>query len=158
MENARAFAKQGKFEFPLLFASDEVAGIYNIIYRYLFDRRRDMPIPTAFLLDRQGMIVKVYQGLMNLEHLQADLKSVPTTAASRMEKALPFKGLLAQDAFQRNDFTYGVAMYQHREHFWVIPVVQRVGLRSCKTCYYRVYRFKVRRVGREEDVDRPPGV
>jgi Flp pilus assembly protein TadD/peroxiredoxin len=113
VENARAFAKQGEFKFPLLFASDEVAGIYNIIYRYLFDRRRDLPIPIAFLLDRQGMIVKVYQGPINLEHIQADLRSVPTTSAARMEKALPFKGVLAQDAFQRNDFTYGVAMYQH---------------------------------------------
>ena len=113
LEGARDFAGQREFKFPLLFASDEVAGIYNIIYRHLFDRRRDLPIPIAFLLDRQGMIVKVYQGPLNLDHLQADLSSVPTTAAARMEKALPFKGLLVQDAFQRNDFTYGVAMYQH---------------------------------------------
>ncbi|MGA8090266.1 MAG: tetratricopeptide repeat protein [Terracidiphilus sp.] len=113
VEKARAFASQGQFSFPALFAGDEVAGVYNIIYRHLFDRRRDLPIPIAFLLDREGMIVKVFQGPMNLEHLRADLNSVPTTPAGRMEKALPFKGLLAQDAFQRNDFTYGVAMYQH---------------------------------------------
>jgi tetratricopeptide (TPR) repeat protein len=112
-EEARAFAKQGKFTFPLLFTSEDVAGIYNIIYRYLFDRRRDLPIPIAFLLDRQGMIVKVYQGPMNLENLKSDLNSVPTSAAGRRENALPFKGLLVRDAFQRNDFTYGVAMYQH---------------------------------------------
>jgi tetratricopeptide (TPR) repeat protein len=113
MGKARAFASQGQFSFSALFAGDEVAGIYNIIYRHLFDRRRDLPIPIAFLLDREGMIVKVYQGPMNLEHLSADLNSVPTSPAGRMEKSLPFKGLLAQDAFQRNDFTYGVAMYQH---------------------------------------------
>ena len=113
IQNARSFATQGKFSFPILFANDEVAGIYNIIYRHLFDRRRDLPIPVAFLLDHQRVIVKVYQGPMNLEHLQADLNSLPTSAASRLEKALPFKGLLVQDAFQRNDFTYGVAMYQH---------------------------------------------
>ncbi len=111
-ESARAFAAQGRFSFPMLFASDEVAGIYNIIYRHLFDRRRDMPIPIAFLVDPEGMIVKVYQGPMNLEHLQADAKSVPGNAAGRLEKALPFKGNLVQDIFQRNDFTYGVAMYQ----------------------------------------------
>ena len=48
--------------FPVLFATDEVAGIYNIIYRHMFDRRRDLGIPTSFLLDKDGMIVKVYQG------------------------------------------------------------------------------------------------
>ncbi|WP_348263044.1 FG-GAP-like repeat-containing protein [Telmatobacter sp. DSM 110680] len=112
-EKARAFATRGQFSFPILFAGDEVAGIYNVIYRHLFDRRRNLPLPAAFLLDQQGMIVKAYQGPMNLEHLQSDLNSVPTSTASRMEKALPFKGILVQDAFQRNDFTYGVAMYQH---------------------------------------------
>ncbi len=113
VEGARAFAMQEKSSFHSLFAGDDVAGIYNLIYRHLYDRRRDLPIPIAFLVDREGMIVKVYQGPMNLDHLQADLSSVPTSAAGRMEKALPFKGLLAQDTFQRNDFTYGVAMYQH---------------------------------------------
>ena len=113
MEDARAFAKQGEFEFPLLFASDEVAGIYNIIYRHLFDRRRDLPIPIAFLLDRQGMIVKVYQGPSEPRSPAGRSEFGANQRAGRMEKALPFKGLLVQDAFQRNDFTYGVAMYQH---------------------------------------------
>ena len=30
-----------------------------------------------------------------------------------MSRALPFPGIRVQDSFQRNDFTYGVAMYQH---------------------------------------------
>ena len=53
---------RSRFPFRSLFATEEVAGIYNIIYRHLFDRRRDLPIPISFLLDRDGMIVKVYQG------------------------------------------------------------------------------------------------
>jgi len=44
-------------------ASQDVAGVYNIIYRYLFDRRRDLPLPASFLLSKDGMIVKIYQGL-----------------------------------------------------------------------------------------------
>ena len=103
----------GKLSFPVLFATEDVAGIYNIIYRYLFDRRRDLAIPTSFLLDKEGMIVKVYQGPIDPQRLLEDVKSVPTTAADRMQKALPLSGVLYQDAFQRNDFTYGVAMFQH---------------------------------------------
>src|SRR5207249_10127466 len=34
------------------------------------------------------------------------------TQAERIVKALPFGGVLYQGAFQRNDFTYGVAMFQ----------------------------------------------
>ena len=110
---ARSLATQEGLSFPVLFATEEVAGIYNIIYRYLFDRRRDLAIPTSFLLDKEGMIVKVYQGPIDLQRLLEDVKSVPATAADRMEKALPLKGDLYQSAFLRNDFTYGVALFQH---------------------------------------------
>nr|WP_257030974.1 FG-GAP-like repeat-containing protein [Edaphobacter lichenicola] len=113
LDKARSFAAQEKFSFPLVFATVEIAGIYNIIYRYLFDRRRDLAIPTSFLLDRDGMIVKVYQGLLSAERLLEDVRSVPTTAAGRMQKAMPLGGVLYQGGFQRNDFTYGVALFQH---------------------------------------------
>jgi tetratricopeptide (TPR) repeat protein len=110
---AKSFATQQRLSFPNLFANEEIAGIYNLIYRHLFDRRRDLPIPISFLLDRDGMIVKVYQGPVDPAHLTADTRSIPADNDARMRMALPFPGLLAQDAFQRNDFTYGVAMYQH---------------------------------------------
>jgi len=110
---ARSFAAQEKLSFPVLFATEDVAGIYNIIYRHLFDRRRDLGIPTSFLLDKEGMIVKVYQGALDPRRVAEDIKSVPITPADRMKKALPFAGDLYQGAFQRNDFTYGVALFQH---------------------------------------------
>jgi tetratricopeptide (TPR) repeat protein len=110
---ARLLAEKGRFSFPVLYASAEVAGIYNIIYRHLFDRRRDIPLPTSFLLDRESMMVKVYQGPVAVGQVLKDLQSIPSTAAERMRKALPFEGTLVQDAFLRNDFTYGMAMFQH---------------------------------------------
>src|SRR5260370_32167260 len=111
-EAARTFARREAFSFPNVLATQQVAGIYNIIYRYLFDRRRDLPIPVSFLLDKDGMIVKVYQGPLHPERLPEDLRSFPRTQAERIQRALPFKGVLYQGAFQRNDFTYGVAMFQ----------------------------------------------
>lgn len=112
-ETARSFAMQRIFGFPVVFATEEVAGIYNLIYRHLFDRRRDMPIPLSLLLNGDGLIVKVYQGMADLAHVVSDIKAVPATAEARRDKALPFRGRLMQDVFMRNDFTYGVAMYQH---------------------------------------------
>jgi len=108
----RSFAASEGLSFPTLLVTREVAGIYNIIYRYLFDRRRDLPIPTSLLLDKDGMIVKVYQGRAHPEGLLEDLRSCPRTQAERIQRALPFNGVLYQRAFQRNDFTYGVAMFQ----------------------------------------------
>ncbi|MFZ1085539.1 MAG: FG-GAP-like repeat-containing protein [Terracidiphilus sp.] len=110
---ARSLAAEEGFYFPILFATDEVIGIYNIIYRHLFDRRRDLGIPTSFLLDKEGMIAKVFQGPIDAQQLLADLVSIPTTPAARAQKALPFAGANYQSTFQRNDYTYGTAMYQH---------------------------------------------
>ncbi len=110
---ARSMATREGLFFPVVFATEEVAGIYNIIYRYLFDRRRDLAIPTSFLLDRDGMIVAVYQGPIDPERVLQDVKTAPTTADERRQRAIPLKGELYQGSFQRNDFTYGVALFQH---------------------------------------------
>jgi len=112
-QTVQAFVAQQGFSFPTLLATPDVAGVYDIVYRYLFDRRRDLPLPTSFLLNKDGMIVKVYQGPVSPERLVEDVKSVPSTPADRARRALPFAGTLFQGAFQRNDFTYGVSFFQH---------------------------------------------
>lgn len=113
ISSARSIVTGEGLSIPVLFATEEVAGIYNIIYRYLFDRRRDLAIPTSFLLDPEGMIIKVYQGPIDPEHIMNDVKTAPTTVAERSSRAVPFEGKLFQGSFQRNDFTYGVALFQH---------------------------------------------
>ena len=113
LDRARSFARQQRFPFPVLFATQETAGIYNLIYRYLFDRRRDLPLPSALLLNGEGMIVKLYQGAVDPDFVLRDARSIPANAAGRMRSALPFPGILVQDRLARNDFTYGVAMFQH---------------------------------------------
>lgn len=99
--------------FPLLFATPEIAGVYNLTYRFLFDRRRDLPFPVAFLLDADSKIVRVYQGSLPIDHLIADARSTASTAQQLQARALPFTGSLVQSEFERNVFTLGVAMYQH---------------------------------------------
>jgi Tfp pilus assembly protein PilF/peroxiredoxin len=108
----QALAANESVPFPILLATPEVAGIYNIIYRYLFDRRRDLPIPTSFLIDEAGRIVKLYQGPVDAVRVLDDVKSVPKSGEDRIRKALPFAGLIPEGGFERNDFTYGVALFQ----------------------------------------------
>ena len=109
----KTFLQGEKIDFPVLVATEEVLGIYNIIYRYLFDHRRDLGLPTSFLLDPMGMIVKVYGGSVSAHQLLEDVQAVPSTPAERVRKALPFAGTLYGGEFKRNDFTYGIAMFQH---------------------------------------------
>lgn len=108
----RPFVRARGLTLNVLMASEEVAGVYNVIYRYLFDRRRDLGIPTSMLVDEKGLIIKVYQGPVHPERLLSDLKSRPRSQAERLQRALPFEGTLYGNEFRRNDFTYGVAFFQ----------------------------------------------
>ncbi len=111
--DARRIASEYRSFATVLFATEETSAIYNIFYRHLFDRRRDLPIPLSLLIDGEGRIVKLYQGLVEPSRIAADAASIPTDSTGRIRVALPFPGLPIQDKFERNDFTFGVALYQH---------------------------------------------
>ena len=98
--------------YPILLADSDTAGVYNIVYRYMFSRHRNVPLPISFLIDPSRRIVRVYQGQVTVQQLSVDLKDIPE-AADRVRRALPFTGNLVQDVFQRNAFTYGVAFFQN---------------------------------------------
>jgi tetratricopeptide (TPR) repeat protein/peroxiredoxin len=108
----RAFASDEHFLFPIVQGTDDLAGIYNLLYRYLFDRHRDLSLPTSLLINRSGEIVKVYQGPLNAEHVEHDFQHIPQTPAERMTKALPFPGVIDTLEFQRNYLNYGSVYFQ----------------------------------------------
>ena len=111
-ERVRAFARDNHLSFPILQGSDDLAGIYNILYRYLFDRHHDLTLPTSFLINVRGEIVKVYQGPVNPAHVEHDFQHIPETAAARLAKALPFSGVIETLEFQRNYLNYGSVYFQ----------------------------------------------
>ena len=115
-DRIRALVHDRRFSFPVLQASDDTVGIYNILYRYLFDRQRDMGLPTSFLINERGEIAKVYQGPLNPEHVEQDYRHIPQTPMERMAKALPFPGTIDSPEFRRNYLSYGSVFFQH-EYF-----------------------------------------
>jgi tetratricopeptide (TPR) repeat protein/peroxiredoxin len=111
-EKVAALVRERRFSFPILRGSDDVAGIYNILYRYLFDRHRDLGLPTSFLIDSRGDIVKIYQGPVNLDHVEQDFRHIPGSNAERLARALPFPGTTDTFEFGRNYLSYGSVFFQ----------------------------------------------
>ncbi len=111
-ESARAVVQEHRLSFPILRGSEDVAAVYNILYRYLFDRHRDLELPTSFLIDAKGQIVKVYQGPVNAEHVEQDFRNIPQTNAERLARALPFTGVTDTIEFGRNYLTFGSVFFQ----------------------------------------------
>jgi Flp pilus assembly protein TadD/peroxiredoxin len=112
VKSLRALAREQGLSFPILRGTDDVAGVYNILYRYLFDRHRDLCLPTSFLISGQGDIVKVYQGPIDSKHVEEDFKRIPQTAAERLGRALPFPGVTGTSEFRRDYLSYGSVFFQ----------------------------------------------
>ncbi len=92
--------------------SDDIGGIYNILYRRLFDRRRDLSLPTSFLIDEAGDIVKIYQGPVHPAGVEEDIHRIPRTAAERLASALPFAGISSTYDYGRNYVSFGSAFFE----------------------------------------------
>ena len=111
-DKARAFLEEKQFSFMTLFGSADFVGIYNVLYRYMFARRRDLGIPTTFLINEQRDIVKVYQGDLNPAHVSDDLHHIPRSSEERIRMGLPFPGISFGRGFHRDNLAYGLAFYQ----------------------------------------------
>jgi tetratricopeptide (TPR) repeat protein len=108
----RTIVSEAKLSFPILRGSDDVAAIYNILYRLLFDRHRDLELPASFLINDRGEIVKVYQGPVDPDHVLHDSRSIPRNNAERLAKALPFSGITDATDYSRNYLSYGSVYFQ----------------------------------------------
>jgi tetratricopeptide (TPR) repeat protein/peroxiredoxin len=111
-ESVRALVREHRLSFLILHGSEDVAAIYNILYRYLFDRHRDLALPTSFLINAKGEIVKVYQGPVDPENVDQDFRHMPQTSAERVARALPFPGVTDTIEFGRNYLSYGSVFFQ----------------------------------------------
>jgi tetratricopeptide (TPR) repeat protein len=98
--------------FSILQATQDVIAIYNLLFRSLFDRRRDLSLPTAFLVDEAGDIVKMYQRIVESEHFGEDFKNIPRTDSERIAKALPFPGADTGYSFGRNYLSLGSVFFE----------------------------------------------
>jgi tetratricopeptide (TPR) repeat protein len=106
------FVREHRISFPILVASDDVAAIYNLLYRQIFDRHRDLSLPTSFLIDDASNIVKVYQGPIDPQRVEQDFQRIPQTNAERLARALPFPNAHFTLEFSRNYLSLGALFFQ----------------------------------------------
>ncbi len=126
LAGTKEFANSARIAFPILVADERSVGAWNIQYRYLFDRRRDMNFPTSFLIDKTGATVRIYQGCVIPQNIVEDWRSAPTTPEARFARAMPFSGPYYGNEMKRDDFTYGVAFVEYGYHDEAMAAFQRV--------------------------------
>ena len=100
-------AAAGVTTVPVVLASEEVGRSYGILYRHLFMNRQDLRLPTAFLLDAEGSVVKAYRGRVDVAEILRDVPWIEAPPAERLSRALPFAGAFQTPPGARNYLPYG---------------------------------------------------
>ncbi|MCC6536169.1 MAG: tetratricopeptide repeat protein [Bryobacterales bacterium] len=92
-------ARQRPASAPFAFTrpSAEELAAWNLFHRHLFDRRREIGLPTSFLLDERGRVLKVYPGVTASAQIAAD-----ATLPAATRRALPFAGIWLGEQPRRN--------------------------------------------------------
>jgi tetratricopeptide (TPR) repeat protein len=88
----RQFAAQKRLPFPVVLPDRSSVHAYKVFHRNLLRRPRDLQIPTTYLVNPQGEVVKVYRGATHPDSLLRDLQDMPASAEARWEAALPYPG------------------------------------------------------------------
>ena len=94
-ETVRGFAAEQSLPFPVLLADDATVQILSVLNERLFDRRRELAVPTSFLVNERGELIKIYRGETSAEVVLRD-------ASAGAGPALPFSGRWIQGAPHRD--------------------------------------------------------
>jgi tetratricopeptide (TPR) repeat protein/peroxiredoxin len=111
---------------PVMLAGEATAGAYGVLNRYLFDRREDLRLPTVFLVNGQGEVVKVYREPIAASRILEDLPRIEASPAERLARAVPFEGTFSSSPGGRNYFQYGLELSEQGFDAAALGAFQRV--------------------------------
>ncbi|HEY8150862.1 MAG TPA: tetratricopeptide repeat protein, partial [Vicinamibacteria bacterium] len=100
-------AAAGVTTVPVVLASEEVGRSYAILNRHLYMNRQDLRLPTTFLLDAEGSVVKAYRDRVDVAEILRDVPRIEAPPAERLARALPFAGAFQTPPGARNYLPYG---------------------------------------------------
>ncbi|MEE9235926.1 MAG: tetratricopeptide repeat protein [Candidatus Acidoferrales bacterium] len=122
------FVRQRNLPFPVLLMDAETLRRYDLFYRNLFTRSTGLQIPTTFLIDEHGEVVKLYRGLLSMEVLQADLRTLrqPEGRALFTQAAFPFEdGRRFLGSFARDFAVLGVLFNERKLYADAIQYLEK---------------------------------
>ena len=120
----REYARQEELPFPVLLADEDVIAAYNLVNRFLFEKIRDLAVPTSMLLDRDGNIVKIYRGRVPARQIIRDIQSTPRSEEELVRAAFPFSGQ-----------SFGMEFV--RDYTMIADSFRRAGLNDQAAIYYQ---------------------
>ena len=101
-ETVRRYVREKQLPFPVLFPDKDTVTAFDLLVRHVLDQSAELAIPTSFLIDESGSILKLYLGRTSADQILSDVESWPGSEVELLERALPFPGRAYVTRFERN--------------------------------------------------------
>ena len=160
------FAGEQGLTFPVLLADSNFSSAYNLLKRHLLNRRTDLRIPTSFLVNSDGYVEKIYEGVVEAEQVVADTRLLGEAYEPRLARVTPFAGLWVGPQPRRNHAELGAALLERGLVEVALPYFESSvaviphapdGHYNLGTAYLRLGRLEEARNSFERALLRDPG-
>jgi Flp pilus assembly protein TadD/peroxiredoxin len=115
---------------PMIVASQELGRTYAILNRHLFMNRQDLRLPTTFLLDAAGRVVKAYCDRLDVSAILRDARTIDVPPAVGLARAVPFTGTFYSPLPLRNYLPYGRELLDQGLEAAAVVAFERAGQAS----------------------------
>jgi tetratricopeptide (TPR) repeat protein len=113
---ARALADQAGWPFPVRLASDQAIDQLTQLDNSTFYFLLPLPVPTSFLLDRQGNVAAIYKGAITSERVIKDARLLDASPEEFEQAAAYFPGRNGLNYFQLHPLAFAAA-YVEGEYY-----------------------------------------
>ena len=148
---AKVRAAAGATPLPVAIAERATAGAYTILHRYVFDRREDLPLPVAFLVNARGEVAKVYRNRVDAARIVEDALHVEVSGPERLKRAVPFAGTFYSKLGERSYFQYGLELSEQGFDAPALVAFERVATRDPSAITFRNLGTLYMKAGRSAD-------
>jgi Tfp pilus assembly protein PilF/peroxiredoxin len=117
-------AAQGLLGVPVVLGNEAVGNAYTLVQHYLFVGKEDLPLPSAFLLNAKGEIVRAYRRTIEAAQVVKDAAKIEAPEAERLARAVPFAGTFSSRPGDRNYLQYGIELVEQGLESWALPAFE----------------------------------
>jgi tetratricopeptide (TPR) repeat protein len=101
-QTIRKFVEERSLPWTVVLPDADTITAFDLLVRHVLDQSAELAVPTTFLLNETGEIVKLYLGRIEVDQVLRDAKKWPTSTLDRIALALPFPGRAYVTGFDRN--------------------------------------------------------
>jgi peroxiredoxin/Flp pilus assembly protein TadD len=106
---ARALVDQARWPFPVRLASDQAIDVLTQLDNSTFYFLLPLPVPTSFLMDRQGNVAAIYKGAITSEQVIKDARLLDAPPEEFEQAAAYFPGRNGLHYFQLHPLSFAAA-------------------------------------------------